>query len=105
MRKVLKILFGIAAVLLAFLVVMLLWNELMPAIFGLPYITYLQAAGLMILLKLLLGGHGRWGHGHWKNHRMKEKWSHMSPEDRKKFCEGRHFNINISTEKDEEAKI
>ncbi len=101
MRKALKILLGIAAVLIAFLVVMLLWNILMPAIFGLPYINYIQAAGLLILSKLLLGG--RWGHRHWKYHNMREKWSKMSPEDRKKFCEGRHFNINISTEKDEAA--
>jgi hypothetical protein len=88
-------------VFLAFFVVMLLWNALMPAIFGLPYITYLQAAGLLILAKLLFGGHGKCGHAHWKYHNMREKWYKMSPEDRKKFCDGRHFNINFTTEKDE----
>lgn len=103
MKLALKILLGIAAVFLGFFVVMLLWNALMPAIFGLPYITYLQAAGLLILSKVLLGG-GKWGHVHWRSRKMKEKWSHMSPEDRKKFCEGRHFNINITTDKEEEAK-
>ena len=34
-------------------VVMLLWNALMPDIFGLPIITFWQAAGLLILSKIL----------------------------------------------------
>ncbi|WP_299228659.1 hypothetical protein [uncultured Psychroserpens sp.] len=37
-------------------VVMWLWNWLMPDIFGLPLLSYWQAVGLFILLKLLLGG-------------------------------------------------
>lgn len=39
-------------------VIMWLWNWLMPAVFGLPLLTYWQAVGLFILLKLLLGGCG-----------------------------------------------
>ena len=56
------------AVIFAFLfgwAVMLLWNALMPEIFGLPLITYWQGWGLVLLSHILLkggwGGHG--GHG------------------------------------------
>ncbi|MEE9361323.1 MAG: hypothetical protein V3U92_01855 [Cellulophaga sp.] len=56
------LIFGaIAITLLAFLfgyVIMWLWNWLMPEIFGLTPLTYWQAVGLFILLKLLLGGCG-----------------------------------------------
>ncbi len=40
------------------LVVMVLWNWLMPALFGLPVITYWQAVGLFVLCHLLFKGHG-----------------------------------------------
>ncbi len=33
---------------------MLLWNWLMPIIFGLPELTFLQSFGFMILLRLLI---------------------------------------------------
>ncbi len=39
-------------------VIMWLWNWLMPDIFALTTLTYWQAVGLFILLKLLLGGCG-----------------------------------------------
>ncbi len=39
-------------------VIMWLWNWLMPEIFGLPSLTYWQAVGLFILLKVFLGGCG-----------------------------------------------
>ena len=37
-------------------VTMLLWNWLVPAIFGLGTITFWQALGLIILIKLVFGG-------------------------------------------------
>lgn len=37
----------------------LLWNGLMPDIFGLTTITYWQAVGLMLIAKLLFGGIGK----------------------------------------------
>ena len=40
-------------VVIAALPVMLLWNWLMPAIFGLPHISFLQALGLAILVHFL----------------------------------------------------
>jgi len=38
------------------LIVMLLWNWLMPTIFTLPEITYWQAWGIFLLAKILFGG-------------------------------------------------
>ncbi|MBU2491987.1 MAG: RnfABCDGE type electron transport complex subunit D [Bacteroidetes bacterium] len=38
--------------------VMLLWNWLMPEIFGLPAVTYWQAVGIIILSRLIFGGLG-----------------------------------------------
>lgn len=59
------IIFGaIAIVGLAILfgfVLMWLWNWLMPEIFGLTTLTYWQAVGLFILLKILIGGCGSGG--------------------------------------------
>ncbi len=54
------IVIGGLAVLFGF-VIMWLWNWLMPELFGLTTLTYWQAVGLFILLKLLLGGCGRGG--------------------------------------------
>lgn len=70
-------LFAGIAYLLA-LVLAALWNWLMPAIFGLPEISLLQAAGLFILSKLIFTpGSGGKGHRHkssgnkeWKNRFM-----------------------------------
>ncbi len=45
-------LWPIVSLLLA-LPVKLLWNWLMPVIFGLPVITFWQAAGLMLLISIL----------------------------------------------------
>ena len=44
------------------LVVMMLWNWLMPALFGLPEVTYWQAVGLFVLCHLLFKGHHGGGH-------------------------------------------
>ena len=76
---------------LASLAVMALWNWLLPGLLGLPAISYLQAAGLMLLSRILLGGfrrRGRHGHGHhhWK-HRMAHKWAQMTPEEQAQWKE------------------
>lgn len=56
-------------------VTMWLWNWLMPAIFNLPVITIWQAAGLVILSRILFrGGHfGGAGRRHWKRMRIRER--------------------------------
>ena len=54
---------GIAIVLAFILIfgifVQLLWNRLMPDIFGLRTITYLQGVGLLLLSRLLFGRMGQ----------------------------------------------
>jgi hypothetical protein len=58
----------ITAVVLGFLFgyfVMMLWNWLMPVLFGLKVITFWQAFGLIVLAKLLFGcGHHCPSHHH-----------------------------------------
>jgi len=79
--------------------VMLLWNALMPQLFALPRIGYPQAAGLLVLARVLFGGiggglreraigRGR-GEGHLfeRGNKLREKWMGMSEEDRKAFIE------------------
>ena len=70
-------------------VVMHLWNWLMPAVFGLKPITYLQAIGLLLLSKILFGGFHRHSGGHrrWKRH-IEDRWAQMSPEERERFRAG-----------------
>jgi hypothetical protein len=68
------------------LVVMSLWNWLMPALFGWHLITFWQALGLLILSKILFGGFrgGHRGGWYWRR-RMMERWEQMTPEEREKF--------------------
>lgn len=60
--KVLKVIgltvLGIAAAFLFGFVILLLWNWLMPHIFGLPEITYWEGVGLLILSCILFGRMG-----------------------------------------------
>ncbi|MDR2495706.1 MAG: hypothetical protein LBD21_01065 [Tannerellaceae bacterium] len=71
--------------------VMLLWNALLPDIFGLKTIDALQALGLLALARILFGGFGgahRWlGMKHRMFHRgqMHKKWMRMSDDERKEF--------------------
>jgi Ca2+/H+ antiporter, TMEM165/GDT1 family len=77
----------LAALAIFSFITMLLWNALLPVIFHLPLITFWQAAGLLILARLLFGGHhwNRGGHhAHWRN-RISDKWEKMTPEEREQF--------------------
>jgi hypothetical protein len=56
--------------------VMLLWNWLMPSIFGLGVITFWQAFGLVVLGRILFGGFPhphRSPDKHWKHHKCGSK--------------------------------
>lgn len=66
-----------------------LWNWLMPAIFGLHTITFVQALGLLVLSHILFGGfhgHGR-GRRRWRG-RMDDRWAQMTPEERERLRAG-----------------
>lgn len=91
LRIALAVVFFVA---LAGFVVMSLWNWLMPYLFQLPTITFLQALGLFVLSKLLLGGfRGGGGPGrawkaqaqrHWRQ-KMASRMEGMSEEEREKL--------------------
>jgi hypothetical protein len=77
-------------------VVMLLWNWLMPAIFGLVCISIWQALGLLALARILFSGIGAGrfrGMGHHRNP-IREKWMRMTPEERKEFVKRRPFHAH-----------
>lgn len=77
--------FGAAIVAGVVFILMQLWNWLMPEIFGLTTINFWQAAGLMLMTKILFG---IWGGGKGrccKNHRPGFIQHDMSEEDRHKF--------------------
>ncbi len=78
----------VAVVSLISLVVMLLWNGILPVVFGIKAITYWQAMGILVLCKILFGvkgGRPGWGRHHFWEKRMREKFASMSPEEREKF--------------------
>lgn len=96
--RVLKmILFGIMAAAALGAVIMLLWNALMPVIFGLVTINFWQAIGLFILARILFGGfrgrrkrmHGGMMDEMHKHNHIRDKWMKMSPEERKEFVKRR----------------
>jgi hypothetical protein len=80
------LLFVVLAVVVVGAVVMLLWNWLMPALFGWQAIDFFQAVGLLVLTRILLGGfRSGWGQRrHWRG-RMMERWEQMSDEERERF--------------------
>ena len=61
-------------------IVMLLWNWLLPRLFGWPEITLLQGFGLLVLCRMLFGGFGGGGGG---GHQSKG----MSDAERKRMRE------------------
>ena len=99
---------------------MFLWNALMPGIFGLPVLSYWQAAGLVVLARILFGGLGpgrfaaRGGDGHLFSHgnALREKWLNMSDDERMEFVRknrggfpyGHIFGENGNGKKDEGGK-
>jgi hypothetical protein len=78
-------------------ITMLLWNALLPHLFHFPLINFWEAAGLLILTRLLFSGcgsHHRGMHHQHFNNNMREKWMNMSPEEREKFFKQR-FHRNF----------
>lgn len=79
-------------------VVMLLWNLLIPELFGLQTISFWQAAGLLLLCKILFGGigGGHHGHGHGCHHgnKLREHWESLTPEERERIVEMHKADCN-----------
>jgi hypothetical protein len=72
-------------------IVMHLWNWLLPALFGWPLITFWQALGLLVLCRILFGGHGGHRSRHCKSRcGTDERWKQMTPEEREKLRQDLH---------------
>jgi hypothetical protein len=89
-------------------VVMLLWNWLLPPLFGWSQLTFWQALGILALSRILFGGFGfhgtsgsgfrrhKWGHKD-KDSGLRE-WLDMTPEEREKFKQGLSSSPSASKE-------
>jgi hypothetical protein len=55
-------------------VVQLLWNWLVPSLFGLRVVTLWEALGLLALSRILFGGFGRGGGSHGGPRRGRREW-------------------------------
>lgn len=79
-------------------VVMFLWNWLAQPVFGAAEVSWMQAVGIWLLAKVLVGGKG-WGGRHRGRHKdthwrakWEEKWEKMTPEQQAEMKErwGKH---------------
>ena len=81
--------FAVVITLILGVVVMQLWNALIPELFHGPLLSFWQATGILVLSHLLLRGWGRgrygngWQHDRWRR-RWDAKWAAMTPEEREK---------------------
>jgi len=75
-------------------VVLLLWNWLLPPMFGWNQLTFWQALGMLVLCRILFGGFGMSGSGRSNirrrveervTERVAERWECMTPEERERF--------------------
>jgi hypothetical protein len=67
-------------------VVRLLWNGLLPPIFGWRQVSFWQALGILALCRVLFGGFGHHGsHRSRFRRRMAERLDHMTPEERERL--------------------
>jgi len=62
-KRIIGMFVFIAMLALGIWVIMLLWNALLPSLFGIAALNYWQAGGIFILCKLLFGRFHP--HGHW----------------------------------------
>jgi hypothetical protein len=78
--------FIVLAIALYILIVMELWNWIMPKVFGLSTISYLETAGIILLCKLLFGARGKCK-GNKNNHHKKRHWKNKLKEKLNQSCE------------------
>lgn len=72
------------------LLVMSLWNAIIPDLAGVKSIGFWQAIGLLALCRILFGGLGfRPGMFGMARRRMHERWMQMTPEQREEFMQHR----------------
>lgn len=66
-------------------VVKLLWNWLLPPLFGWRTLGFWQALGLLALCRILFGGLGGHGPGRHRGGRFGGRCRNMTPEERERF--------------------
>jgi hypothetical protein len=87
------------------LIVLHLWNWLMPPLFGWHELTVWKAIGLLALCRILFGGFGWHRAGRYGfRHRMDDRCSRLTPEERDRFRQRvrEHFGLGSSAPKPEE---
>ena len=102
MTKVMKLMFIAPLAILAMMlfiflggeIVLLLWNWLLPPLFGWRALTFWEALGMLALCRILFGGFGFRGSGRSNighrikgrmEERMEERCANMTPEERERF--------------------
>ena len=89
MRKIpVIIMFALVGVFAFSLVVMLLWNNILPVVLHVGAITFWQAMGILVLSKILFSGlRGRRGMAHrkWKKQTFGQ-WQEMTEEEKQMFA-------------------
>ena len=79
-------LLGAVAVGVIGLATQLLWNWLVPVLFGGPMVTLWQALGLLLLSMLLLWPFGKRHYGgHPRRGYLKERWGSMTEEEKERL--------------------
>lgn len=74
--------------------VMLLWNGILTSVLHIGAITFWQAAGILLLAKILFGGFGgRHRHGGWREKRL--RWQNMTPEEKDNFGGRCHMHYKV----------
>jgi len=71
-------------------IVKLLWNWLLPPLFGWREITFWQGFGILALCRILFGHHGWRGGPRYVarrriRERMHERWQQMTPEEQERY--------------------
>lgn len=106
-RKIIGFIFlGLAAVALFTLLVMSLWNAILVPVLHVGAVSFWQAAGILVLSKILFGGFkgrggGPWGgRGRHFKYEMREKWANMSPEEKDKMKQEWRHRCNMWKNRD-----
>lgn len=85
------------------IIAMVLWNWLMPAVFGLGVITYWEAFGIVLLAKLVFGSFGMHRHGNGGGACGDENWKdnarHWHGAGRYGKQTGRHWHRHWKTDR------
>jgi hypothetical protein len=87
--RIIKIILKVTLILvISTVLIMLLWNWLIPDIFKGPQVTFIQSAGLLLLSKLLFSGIGR-GFGRHRRYGRHYDWKRCSEKTEEKSEENK----------------